>query len=365
MASARWPDLGDPLAEAQALIERGEAEEAVHLLGRLHEEGRGGILLQCARVDALLAANRTAEALSVARDATALHPSVAAAALSLGKALMSAGHLVTAIGEFQRALRLDPDLFAARFALGSAWLEAGEAEKASEAFDCIPPDEAPPALAARRVEIERVRAQPRSDARYVRYLFDQFSAQYDMRMLRQLHYGAPAILRDLAALVGVSGETALDILDLGCGTGLAGVAFKDVASRLDGIDLSPAMIASAKARGVYDRLVVGDIETAIGTLEHRYNLILAADTLVYLGDLSLLFRAVADVLVPEGLFLFTVEREAGETFALGPKRRWRHSQAYLRAAAAGAGLEVAGLLECVPRTEAGKPVEGYAVALTR
>ena len=50
-------------------------------------------------------------------------------------------------------------------------------------------------------------------------------------------------------------------------------------------------------------------------------------------------------------------------FELGPKRRWRHSESYLRSAAAAAGLDVAGLLECVPRTEAGKPVEGYAVAL--
>ncbi len=365
MASAHWSDPGDPIAEAQALIERGKAEEAVLLLGRLQEEGRGGILLQCARVEALTAAGRPAEALAVARDAATLYPNVAAAALSLGRALMSADHLVAAVGEFQRALRLDPDLVAARFALGSAWLEAGEAEKASEAFDCIPPDMAPPALADMRAEIERVRAQPRSDARYVRYLFDQFSASYDMRMLRQLHYGAPAILRDLAALVGIPHDAALDILDLGCGTGLAGVAFKDLASRLDGIDLSPAMIASAKTRGIYDKLIVGDIERAIGALEQRYDLVLAADTLVYLGDLSTLFRAVGEALAPEGRFLFTVERQTGEGFALGPKRRWRHSEAYLRAAAAAVGLDVTGLVECVPRTEAGLPVEGYAVALTR
>src|SRR6201999_4397445 len=97
------------------------------------------------------------------------------------------------------------------------------------------------------------------------------------------------------------------------------------AGRLDGIDLSPAMIEKARARGIYDGLVVGDIETA---LVGRYDLILAADTLVYLGDLGPLFAAVADHLAPGGFFLFTTEAKDGEGFELGPKRRWRHSLPY-------------------------------------
>jgi predicted TPR repeat methyltransferase len=54
----------------------------------------------------------------------------------------------------------------------------------------------------------------------------------------------------------------------------------------------------------------------------------------------------------------------GEGFELGPKRRWRHSEAYIRARAAAAGLSVAGLVAASPRTEANQPVEGWAVALT-
>jgi predicted TPR repeat methyltransferase len=64
-------------------------------------------------------------------------------------------------------------------------------------------------------------------------------------------------------------------------------------------------------------------------------------------------------------FLFTVEKHGGEGFALGPKRRWRHSESYLRTLAQKHGFEVAGLMECTPRTEGGVPVEGYAVALRR
>ena len=38
------------------------------------------------------------------------------------------------------------------------------------------------------------------------------------------------------------------MLDLGCGTGLAGAAFRPQVDRLTGVDLSPAMIAQARAR---------------------------------------------------------------------------------------------------------------------
>jgi predicted TPR repeat methyltransferase len=50
---------------------------------------------------------------------------------------------------------------------------------------------------------------------------------------------------------------------------------------------------------------------------------------------------------------------------LGPKRRWRHSENYLRSEAARANFEIVGFLECHPRTEAGVPVEGYAMALLK
>lgn len=361
MANARLADDEDPLGRAEALIAAGKPDEAIRLLERLHEAGRGGLLLQAARVRALIAAGDKEKALAVAREAAVLYPSVATAIVTLGEALLASGHLATAIGEFQRALRLDPDFVPARYLLGCTWLEAGEADKAAEAFDAMS-DEDVPGLVARRAEIEAMRARPRSDARYVRHLFDQFSADYDARMIGQLGYGAPQILRSLADLIGLLYRDPLTILDLGCGTGLGGSAFFDLASRLDGIDLSPAMVAKAKARGIYNDVRVGDIEMpASGS---GYDLVLAADTLVYLGDLEPVFRAAAKALVPSGTFLFTVERKEDDGYELGPKRRWRHSETYLRALASKMGFDVTGFLECSPRTEAGVPVEGYAVALS-
>jgi predicted TPR repeat methyltransferase len=296
-----------------------------------------------------------------AREAAALEPRSPSRALAFGEALRANGQLPDAIAEFQRALRIDYTFADARFALGCAWLEAGEPDKALEAFSHLEEDDE---VAPKIADARAMKAAPRSDARYVRHLFDQFSTDYDARMIGQLGYRAPAILRELADLV-MAGRDGIAILDLGCGTGLSGAAFADLASRLDGVDLSPAMVAKARERNIYDSLVVGDIETQLIEPAGEYDLILAADTLVYLGDLAPLLAGAARNLKPGGIFLATIERMEGEGYALGPKRRWRHSESYLRGQAAKCGFDVAGLVACVPRHEANVPVEGLAVALSR
>jgi predicted TPR repeat methyltransferase len=346
----------DPIAEAQDLIASGEALKAADQLRSRLKAGRGGLLMRLTLVKALIAAGEPTQALADAREASELNPGVAAAALALGQALLAMGALPTAIAELQRALRLDPRLEEARLLSGQAWLEAGEAAKALGIFETLEQSAELDRLIARA---RAIATAPRSDPGYVRHLFDQFSADYDSRMLGQLDYAAPRILADLADLV-MPARDGLTVLDLGCGTGLAGMAFKQRAARLDGIDLSPAMIEKARERGIYDSLKLGDIESAI---EGRYDLILAADTLVYLGDLEPLFRAVAKHLSGSGFFLFTTEAKEGEGFERGEKRRWRHSEVYLRETAKGAKLSVAGLVIASPRTEFHQPVCGYAVAL--
>jgi predicted TPR repeat methyltransferase len=351
----------DPIGEAERLIAAGNAREAAARLQSLLDANRGGLLARLMLSRALRAAGDKSAALATARETAMLNPNVAVVAVALGEALLASGRLPTAIGEFQRALRVDPDNTDARFQLGLAWLEAGEPEKALENFAEI---EAHEGLAERTDEAEAMQRAQRSNPRYVRHLFDQFSTDYDSRMIGQLGYSAPAVLRELASLV-LPRQSGLTVLDLGCGTGLSGEAFAQMASAIDGIDLSPAMIAKAKARGIYRGLVVGDIESALAQLGAHYDVAVAADTVVYLGDLEPVLDQVAQKLAPGGFFLFTVEKKDGEGFALGPKRRWRHSESYLRDVAEHAGFDISGFVACVPRSEAGVPVEGYAVALCK
>jgi predicted TPR repeat methyltransferase len=362
MANASWL-ADDPVSAAETLIAEGRASEAAALLTACVTANRGGLLLRLALQNALVAAGDLQAALDAARETAQLYPSVAPAALALGDVLRGASYLPAAIAEYQRALRIDSDLVNAQIGLGLAWLDAGEAEKALEAWRGVETADWP-SLAEKTAEAQAILSSARSDARYVRHLFDQFSTDYDARMVTQLQYRAPAILRELGEMIGLGSGAPYAILDLGCGTGLMGAAVRDWASRLDGVDLSPSMVQKARERGIYDELVVSDVIDMLAACSRRYDLIFAADTLVYLGDLSALFADVAHVLAPGGHFLFTAESKASEGFELGPKRRWLHSENYLRQSAQSAGLAVAGLVACAPRCEAGIPVEGVAAALS-
>lgn len=360
MANARLPS-DNPVGHAEDLIAAGKAGEAATLLRDLIEAGRGGLLARFTLARAQREAGDLSAALATARETAMLNPNVAVVVVALGEVLLASGRLPTAIAEFQRALRLDPENAEARFLLGCAWLEAGEPEKALEAFDQI---ESRDGLKEKIAEAQVMRTAQRSNPRYVRHLFDQFSSDYDQRMIGQLGYRAPAVLRELASLI-LPMQTDLAVLDLGCGTGLSGETFSDMANAIDGVDLSPSMIAKAKARGIYRELIVGDIETALAQLASTYDLVLAADTVVYIGDLTVMLREVERKLSEDGYFLFTVEKADREGFELGPKRRWRHSESYLRDVAAHTGFDISGFVACIPRSEAGVLVDGFAVALSK
>jgi predicted TPR repeat methyltransferase len=354
----------DPLAETEALVAEGRAQHALEACERLIAQGRGSALTRTAHGRVLLALGRPQDAVDALREASQLSPHTPEILLAFGEALAAIGALPAAIGELQRAARLAPGDVRPPLAIARLWLEAGEAEKAIGALDTAeatgPVD--PSHAAAIRARADQIRGQLRADAGYVRHLFDQFAADYDTRMRTRLGYEAPDILRQLAGYLTDPGQLH-DMLDLGCGTGLSGIAFRDLARRIIGVDLSPRMLERARATGVYAHLVEGDIEKLPPGLEGPFGLIVAADVLVYLGALDVVFATVRQRLAPDGLWLFTTELGEGSAHELGPKRRYRHSEAYLRRLADQSGFDVCSLVECACRHEAGTPVRSWAAAL--
>ena len=158
------------------------------------------------------------------------------------------------------------------------------------------------------------------------------------------------------------------VLDLGCGTGLSGAAFRPLAGWMEGVDLSPAMIALARRKNLYDKLEAGDLTESLDRYQRadaRFNLIVAADVFVYCADLTLIASLVRDVLAPEGLFAFTVETHDAGGVILGPKLRYAHGEPHVRTALDAAGLTLRKLMPVSTRMEAEQPVPGLLVIAER
>jgi predicted TPR repeat methyltransferase len=203
----------------------------------------------------------------------------------------------------------------------------------------------------------------RSADAYVAAMFDVYAPSFDDSLRGFLAYRAPERLMDAVHTV-LGGRRELDVLDLGCGTGLAGPLLRPLARRLEGIDLSAGMLDKARERGVYDALRTGEITAELATSTACHDLIIAVDVLVYFGALEPLFEHAARRLAPGGLFAFTVEKGTEPGYRLQPTARYVHHLDYLRSCASAAGLRPLVEREDTLRRQAGQPVIGYVVVLT-
>lgn len=287
--------------------------------------------------------------------------------MDLARDLHARGDAAAAIELLQQALELAPDWTGGWFEL-AGWLGAAQRrDDAVAAYTrCLALDPADRLGAVLRLALLGAVAEPPAlPPAYVAGVFDEYAEDFDGALVERLDYRVPG---ELAALVrSLAGADAAwaRVLDLGCGTGLAGERFRAAAGWLEGVDLSAGMIAQAQRKGLYDALQVGDVVAHLQAARQRYDLILAADVVIYLGDLAPLMQAAARALAPAGRLALSVEAAAGDGFRLTAGHRYAHSEAYLRRVAEGAGLAVEALTGTVCRLEAGRPVQGHLLVARR
>lgn len=348
-------------------FENGDLTAAQHFLGQALELAPDFVEGLHLRGVALMRLGENAAALDCLEKALVLNPQSKEVLLNYATGLLEAQRPNEALVQFDRLLALDPHSAVGWNNKGNALVALRRIEEAVAAYDrAIAIDAGFQAAHQNRFyALLALRKVDRMSDFAVREAFDPVASRYDQMALHELDYRAHQHLRTLASRVLGRLVPPWSILDLGCGTGLAGQHFKDMAigGRLDGVDLSPCMIEEARRRQVYDQLTVADFERVLTEQGTRYDLIISADALVYLGDLAPTFAGVARRLKRGGVFLFTCEAKDGEGWELTEANRFRHSESYLRAAAARAGLSWLDLMACTPRSERGKSVAGLAIAL--
>lgn len=198
----------------------------------------------------------------------------------------------------------------------------------------------------------------------IQQLYRRFASFYESNMCGDLGYEGPK------HLMGVIDETlkdrkGLSVLDLGCGTGLAGLAVQPRSSRLVGVDLSPEMIQQAADRNIYDELHTAEVSGWMTESTENFDLILACDTFIYFGDLCPILQLAAARLSEDGIIAFSVERAETGCHQLTDNGRYVHHRSHLENAAQQAGLRICCVREEFLRMEYGSPVEGLYVCLSQ
>lgn len=251
------------------------------------------------------------------------------------------------------------------------------------------------ALLQKLTGLESSSVHARKPKEFVAELFDSFADTFDDKLLNGLGYKVPELVGSIAK--EIKGHYNY-VLDAGCGTGLAGRYLRPLISNdegiMVGIDASQKMLNIAKectsnkgcgwkdgAQDVesitplYDHLLLLDLEdmnldntlALFGVpINYGFDLVVAADVLVYFGSLAKLMKVFSEISGPGAVLLFTCERATDEEAPLGwrllPSGRFAHSKLHVVEAAVEAGYTLVKYQEIVPRMEKGEEVRGHLFA---
>jgi predicted TPR repeat methyltransferase len=353
---------------AEAWVERQQLEQTPHALRRSRrpfERGVAEAWVACGNVlyhyQSLASAR---PALTAYERALNIKSDLAEACLGQGNIFNLLARNQEALAAYDRALAIEPEL-------AEAWLGRARALQDLERLD--------EAIVAYRSARERgsdaeliqcalaalgaEAAPPIAPRGLVIDLYERYADQYDQHVTRSLKYRTSDLLFD--ALTRFMPRADLDVLDLGCGTGLFGKLLRSRARTLTGIDISPNMLKVASDRKIYDKLFCADLVEFLQTQAEAFDLAAAADVFCYIGDLSGVFHTVRDALRAGGYFCFSVEAGNDNDYVLGTTLRYRHSAAYLRNLATSQGFALEMIEPQVTRQDTGQDVASHLAVLRR
>jgi len=278
--------------------------------------------------NALKDLGRLEQAESIYKKAIALKPNYAEAYNNLGAVIKDQDRLEEAVENYEKAIMLKPDYAVAYGNLGDALREMGRLEEATVIYKKvikIMPNflEAKHWLAT--LTGVTTNLAPRD---YVEKLFDGYANKFENSLVQQLKYNIPKIITKMIVTKHPN-DSLGSVLDLGCGTGLAGVEIKELCTNLEGIDLSKLMLEKARKKNIYSKLIHGDIFEFLLNEDLDFDYYISTDTFVYIGDLSNVFRLIKSRNSSGGKLAFSTEHRDKDTFILETSGRYTHSKKYI------------------------------------
>ncbi len=309
-----------------------------------------------------LEVDRPQKALECLNRAITISPDMAEAWNNLGVIQEENGLFDLAISSYEKAASVNDRYFSALYNLGALLMKMDKRKAArrylEKALDIKPMDSSTTFL------LQSLGALPspsRVPISHVQKIFDGCARKFEETLIKRLRYSTPERLFRLVE-PHLHGMGKLNILDLGCGTGLGADLYRPYAHTLTGVDASPGMLGIAEQKGLFDRLYCMDIEEPWG-FDHPFDLIYSSDVFVYLGSLDRLFGHIEAHIRPGGIMAFSVEELKGAEhgFKLLETGRYAHSRPYINDLLSGHGFISINMAPCVLREESGRPVDGLLI----
>jgi len=134
--------------------------------------------------------------------------------------------------------------------------------------------------------------------------YRDFAKCYDSDFAKGLGYAYPA--KVAAIYLADARPDDQPVADIGCGTGLVAVGLEDVV--VDGMDISPEMLAVARDRGCYRQLFEVDLTGDLGGLPSDYGAVISAGAFTH-GHLGPeVLGRLLNIARPGALFVIGVNR---------------------------------------------------------
>ena len=320
---------------------------------------------------------RLTESVANYEKAIAIKPDYAEAHNNLGVTLRKLGRQKDAESCYRKAILIKPNYAQAYFNLGNTLKELGSLEDALNNYKIAIAIEPSFSEKCEHIIATINGHNPlRANDAYVAELFDGYAKNFDSSLVGPLNYKTPTIIANYLKLLITSKNTKLDILDLGCGTGLAGEALIGLAKNLVGIDLSKEMLKLANAKNIYNRLVQAEIHHAISNeKDESFDVVVSSDVFVYIGDLKDIFDGVYNILRAGGFFAYSVEALnsidniekifPSSEYQLNDTGRYSHSSTYLMNLIDPKQFTLHKMKFEQIRLEKGLPVMGYVVVMQK
>lgn len=324
----------------------------------------------------LLTLGHAGEAATALRNAVALNPALRAAHQNLGDAYRQLGDSHAAALSYCAEYVLRPLNETQRDVLGIAYSQLGRDDEAAQVYEAWLADEPGHPIASHLLAANRGQAAgDRASPDYLRSYFDAYADTFEHKLVDDLAYSVPPLVRHMlerhhAALAS------LRILDAGCGTGLCGPHLQPFARQLTGVDLSSRSLAIAQEKNLYDSLHAQDIvEYLRNSAPATWDLMVAADVLIYFGNLASFLQAAQHALAEGGQLLASFEttvlndpdpaKALSPGYVLQPSGRYRHDRDYLLRTLQTCGFTVDETTPVDIRTELGRPVRGLLLLATK